>query len=292
MAENAVITETEKQAEPQAQKVDPVEQLKAEIEQSAQVFEKSFVSEDIKPVAARAKVRKRPRYLVGGLSAALSLIVIGIAMIVSLFSPTGILSAFKLAPIALVLLGVEIAVNIIARKSTRILFDLRSLLLCLAMILITFLMSLISLVTTTTGGDRFYAEARLQNKLSQQLSSSLVTYDNIRKIDIDINLYGENPDSYNELSDLEDTDIINMIVNYQKAPTSVYEYADECRSVMNELAKLDYAFGSITFIADDEINRFSLVLEWNYQKDMTTAELVSLVGYYGENLEVDIPDLE
>lgn len=292
MADNTVMSDTEDTPEQKTETIDPVEQLKAEIEQSSHVFEKSFVSNEATPVARAVRAKKRPRYLVGGFSAALSLIIIGIAMIVSLFSPTGILSAFKIAPIALVILGVEIIVNMLLRRLWRIAFDVRSLLLSLAMILITFLLSLISLVTTTMGGDRYYAEARLENKLSHQLSSTLASYDNIRKIEIDINLYDENPEVYNELSDLQDTDIINLIVNYQKAPSSVYDYADACRSVMNELSKFDYAFGSVTFIADDEINYFSLVLEWNYQKNLTAAELVSLIGYYGEDIETDIQDIE
>lgn len=292
MADNSVLTEENAGASPAAETVDPVEQLKAELEQSSQAFEKSFVSGENAPAKTSVKRRKRPRYLVGGLSAALSMIIMGIAMVVSLFSPTGILSAFKIAPIMLVLVGLEILLNIVIRKSARIMFDLRSLMLCLAMILITFLLSLISLITTTMGADRYYAEARLENMLSHQLSSSLADYDNLRKIDIKVNLYGENPDAYDNLSDLRDSDIINLIVNYQKAPASVFEFAGECREIMNELSEFDYAFGSVTFIADDEITFLSLVLEWNYQKDMSAAELVGLVGYYGEDLETDIPDLE
>lgn len=287
MADNPVITE-ENKTEPA---VDPVEQLKSELEQSAKAFEKSFVSRS-EEQPAQAPKRKKPRYLVGAFSAALSFVVIGIAMIVSLYSPTGILRAFKIAPIALVFLGLEILLNIIVRKSTRVLFDMKSLLVCLAMILITFLLSLISLITTTMGTDRFYAESRLQNMLSHRLSESLAYFDNIRKIDIDINLYGDDPDVYNELSDLEDTDIINLVVNYQQAPSGVYAFSEECRGVMDVLERFDYAFGSVEFIADDEVNYYSLSIEWDYQRDMTTSELAVLVNYYGEDIDTDIPDLK
>ena len=65
--------------------------------------------------------------------------------------------------------------------------------------------------------------------LSHRLSESLAYYDNVRKIDIDINLYGDDPDVYEDLSDLADTDIINLVVNYQQAPGGVYAFSEECR---------------------------------------------------------------
>lgn len=268
--------------------VEAVRRMTLELQQRNEALERSFTKLRERPV--RPAKPKRKYVYVGTLSAALSLVVMGIAMIVSLFSPIGILGAFKLSPIMLVFLGIDVFFAVILNRNVRIRFNVKSLILTVALLLITFLMSLISVNNSVTEGERAHAEDRLCNMLSRELQQKLPT-ENIRDVEIEICLYGDNPNAYSALTDLQDTDLINLSVEYAKIQENTYRFAADSRRILDALEQLPYRFGSIDFTADDGGNRYTLALSWLYQSELNTAELVPLVGYYGEDVVSDIPDL-
>lgn len=269
--------------------IEAVRLMTVELQQQNEALERSFTKLREQPVR---KARPKRKYVyVGTFSAALSLVVMGIAMIVSLFSPVGILAAFKIAPIMLVFLGIDVLFAVILNRNARIRFNVKSLVLTFSLLLVTFLMSLISVNNSVTEGERAHAKDRLCNMLSQELRQKLPTA-NIQDIGIEILLYGDDPNAYNALTDLQDTDLINLSVEYSKIQGNTYEFAADSRRILDSLEKLPYRFGEIGFVADDGGNRYSLALSWLYQSELKTSELVPLVGYYGEDVVSDIPDLD
>jgi len=215
----------------------------------------------------------------------------GIAMTISLFSPTGVLSALKVAPLMLVFLGAEIAFAAIRNKSARLRYNVKSLVLTVLLVLVTFLMSLISINNSVTGGERYYAEERLQNMLNREISVKM-PLDNIKDVNIEIHLYGDDPAAYETIKDLEDSDIIDLEIIYTDAQMTMREYADNCRRIMDALSVMPYNFGVVNFIADDDINSYRMEINWLYQSDFSSTELASLINYFGNDIVMDIPDIE
>ncbi len=266
--------------------MEAVRRMTEEIEQENAALEQRFAQ--VKP--EEKPVRKRRFFRIGTFSSIASLIFMGIAMTVSLFSPIGILGAFRLAPIMLIFLGIEIAFSVFVNKSTRLRFDPKSLILTVSLIAVTFLMSIISVTNSVTGGERHYAQERLQNMLAREIRRAIPS-DNVRNVNIEILLYGEDPEAYETIRDLTDSDTINLSVEYNDAQMSTYEFAGYCRGIVQVLSDMPYNFGEVSFIADDEENRYSLDLNWLYQSDLGTNELVPFVNYFGEDIVHDIPDL-
>lgn len=268
--------------------IEAVRLMTVELKQQNEELERSFTKLREQPV--RKEKPKRKYVYVGTLSAALSLVVMGVAMIVSLFSPVGILAAFKLSPIMLVFLGIDVLLAVIFNRNVRIRFNVKSLVLTGSLLLVTFLMSLISVNNSVTEGERAHAEDRLCNMLAQELRQRLPA-ENIQNIEIEMLLYGDDPNTYNALTDLQETDIINLSVIYARIQENTYDFASDSRRILDSLSELPYRFGEIDFVADDGGNRYSLALSWLYQSELKTSELVPLIGYYGEDVVSDIPDL-
>lgn len=266
---------------------DEVERIKKEVEAENRQLEMKFAAvrtEDI------PRPPRRRYHYIGTFSAAASLILMGTAMTFSLFSPTGILASLKVAPLMLVFLGIEIGMAIFRNRSARIRYNLKSLILTVSLIILSFVMSLISVTNSVTGGERYYAEERLQNMLEREISRS-VSQDTVKDVNIEIHLYGNNPAEYESIKDLKDSDVIDLEIKYINAQVTMYEFAGNCRKVMDSISKMPYNFGTVNFVADDDINSYRLEINWLYQQDFSTTDLIPLINYFGNDIVMDIPDL-
>ncbi len=284
------VAETEEDITVKALRIssDETNRLKEEIKQENEQLDIKFA--EVRVSRTHRPVTKRKYFYIGTFSAALSLIVMGVAMIISLFSPVGILGAFKLAPIMLVFLGIEVLLAVIANKSARIKYNLKSLILVVLLVGVSCIMSVISVTNSTTGGERYYAAQRIENMLSREISEA-VPSDIIRNVAIELQLHGSDPYAYENISDLEAGDVINLEITYIDAQVTMYEFASNCRKVMDGIKNMPYNFGKLDFIADDDINSYRMEINWLYQSDFTPTELMPLVNYFGNDIVIDIPDL-
>ncbi len=265
-----------------------VQKMKKEIEEENNRLNIKFAEVKIKQQEKSAP-RRRYHYI-GTLSAAASLILMGTAMTFSLFSPTGVLSSLKLAPLMLVFLGIEIFLAIFRNHSVRIRYNAKSLILTVLLIAVSFIMSVISVNNSVTGGERYYAEERLQNMLERQMSIEF-SEKLVKDVDIKIHLYGDDPSDYENIKDLKDSDVIDLEIHYIDAQVTMYEFASNCRKLMDGLLKMPYNFGTVKFIANDDINSFTMDVNWLYQSDFAATELIPLINYFGNDIVMDIPDL-
>ncbi|MBR5091614.1 MAG: hypothetical protein IK093_19505, partial [Ruminiclostridium sp.] len=236
--------------------------------------------------------KKRPTYVIGVLSAAASLIFMGIALLISVHtSPIGAYAAIKLAPVMLIFLGAEIIFAVIRKSSLRIRIDIRSIIVIVCLIAVSSGLSVISVVASAGTGERIYAEQRIQNMLANDLRDTIAE-DYIKSVDIETQLFGENAEMYKTPADLTDGDIINLKVNFSDAQMTIREFAKDCKKIINNLHKLPYNFGKIEFFADDMVNRYILNVDWHYQADFDADKLATLVNYFGNGIsDNDIPDI-
>lgn len=268
--------------------INRIKKMNAEIAIENETINRNF-RELKKPRPVATAPKKRYHY-VGTLSASLSLIMMGIAMTISLFSPTGVITALKVAPLMLVFLGLEVGYAMFKNRTARLRYNLKSLILTFLLVIVTFVMSLISVTNTATGGERHYAEERLNNMLSREISEAM-PLENVRNVEIELHLYGDDPSEYKDIEDLEDSDIIDLNITYIDADVTMYEFASNCRRILDSLSTMPYNFGAINFIADDDINSYRMEINWLYQSELSSTELIPLVHYFGNDIVMDIPDL-
>lgn len=269
-----------------------VQRMKNEIAQENDDLEKRFAeSRTVRTEQTTSK--RRPVYVVGVLSAAVSLIFMGIALLISVISsPIGAYAAIKISPVMLVFLGAEILFAVLRRHSLRIRIDIKSIIVIVCLMAISSVLSVVSVVSSAGTGERVYAEQRIQNMLANELRDTIAK-DYIRSVDIETQLFGENAEMYNTPADLTDGDIINLTVNFSDAQMTIREFAKECKDIITDLHELSYNFGTVTFVADDIINHYMLTVDWHYQSGLDTDKLAGFVNYSGNGIsDADIPDVE
>ena len=270
--------------------MEAVEQLTKEIEEENEVLEREFSTpprSQMRPLHAR----KRRVCFIGVFSSAASLIVMGIALLLSLNSPEGIAGCLKIAPIMLVFLGIEILYAVIRNKSLRIKFSAKSVILVFSLVGISFGFSLISALYSVTGNERINAETRICNITEEELSR-ILTNDSIKSVTVTTELFGDDISAYRTPADLTDGDRLNVSVTLGEAQITVRDFAKECRTLMDGIFSLSYKFGTLKIVADDGINRYTLNLDCLYQSDYTAEQLAPLVNYFGDDIpDSDIPDL-
>ena len=269
-----------------------VERMKKEIAEENDNLDKRFSEHIASKRHTQPAAKKRPTYVIGVLSAAASLVFMGIALLISVqTSPIGAYAAIKLAPVMLIFLGAEIIFALVRKSSLRIKIDIRSIIVIVLLIAVSSALSIVSVVASAGTGERIYAEQRIQNMLANELRDNIAE-DYIRSVDIETQLFGENAEMYNTPSDLTDGDIINLTVNFSDAQMTIREFAKDCKVIIDNLHKLPYNFGTIDFVADDLVNRYILNVDWHYQSDFDTDKLTTLVNYFGNDIsDADIPDI-
>ena len=270
--------------------MDAVEKMKKEIAAENENLNKRF--SEVQAAAENKPVSKqRHVYVVGVLSAAASLIFMGIMILVSLSSPIGIYAAIKASPVILVFVGADLIFAVVKQKDLHVSIDIRSAIIAAALIVISSVMTLISAAASAGNGERVYAEQRIQNMLASELHDT-IAHDYIRSVDIETQLFGEDAQMYVTPADLTEGDIINLTVNFSDAQMTIREFARECRQILDDMRGLSYNFGHVDFIASDNVNRYSLGIDWHYQSDYTADRLAAYVNYFGDDIaDNDIPDL-
>jgi len=268
-----------------------VERMKQEIAQENENLDKRFADNVQQQRPAAPARRRRPVYVIGVVSAAVSLIFMGIMFLISLSSPIGPFFALRTAPIMLIFIGCEIIFAVMIRKPLRIRIDIRSIIIVAALIALSASMSLVSVNASQGTTERTYAEQRIQNMLANELHDTIAK-DYIRSVDIETQLYGENALTYETPADLSEGDMINITVNFADASMTIREFAKDCRAVLDDVKKLPYNFGHIDFIADDSVNHYTLKVDWHYQSDYSADRLAAFVNFFGDDIsDNDIPDI-
>lgn len=291
------IAEEEEEPQPETpeeairESMDAVRRMKTELAAENESLNKRFEERTV-AVPLQQSPRRRPVYVIGVLSAAASLIFMGVMLIISLqTSPIGAYSAIKWSPVMLVFLGAEILYAVFRKRSLRIKVDIRSVVITAVLIALSCVLSAVSVNASAGTGERIYAESRLQNMLASELRDTIAK-DYIKSVDIETQLFGEDAEMYATPADLNDGDIINLTIHFADAQMTIREFAKDCKEILDDIHKLSYNFGRIDFIADDRINHYVLNVDWHYQSDFSADKLAGFVNYFGDDIsDTDIPDI-
>lgn len=213
----------------------------------------------------------------GVLSLAITLIVMGIALMCLLISGTPDLSLLiKLSPLAAVLLGAEILLSWLA-SGRKIRIHIPCVCADAAVVIGCCILAAVLSGNITEAEQEFSdrsAEAAIYDKayplLKHTADISAMT------VDANLNLEGGKKRTDDTLTSADDISI-NIVLdgNY----TSPEEFAAECGSILRVFSDLDIPADRFSFAAETRLMSFAMDVEGRFQQDYTDEKLTDLVRY-------------
>ena len=213
----------------------------------------------------------------GIVSLAVTLIMMGVALICLLFSGTPDFSMLiKLSPIAAVLLGVEILLSWLA-SSKKIRIHIPSV--C-ADIIITAgcCIMAVAMNSTITETEQQFSDRSAEAAIYDMTYPELKEAAEISKltVSVDLNLEGGKKRTSGELTTADD---ISVDVELNGEYTEPSEFAAECGRVISVFRQLEIPVDIISFSAEERQRSYALTVEGKYQQDFTDEELTKMVHY-------------
>ncbi len=254
------------------------------------------------PAASHQKEKRQPirRYGVGVFTAALTLITVGIGLVVSMACGYSALSVVRILPLGLVYLGLEIVLNVLARRSIKILIQPHSLMLTFG---IAFVILCLSIPAMTNQSEekleeidtRNVTEEELSSKLTYVMEQALLESDRVnivKEVLAEVNVTGADPSAYTGLEDLKGWDRVNVTVTLRKTPATTAEFARDCRDLIPSIKQTGIEVDKLTFTCDELFDRMTLTLDGAFELDLTLDEMERMVGFAGANLSPEPEDIQ
>ena len=213
----------------------------------------------------------------GILSLAVTLVLMGIALICLLFSGTQDFTLLiKLSPVAAVVLGVEIILTWLA-SGRKIRFNIPCV--CLdAVIVVGCCIMAAALSSTITETEQKFSDRTAEADIYDRTYPVLRHTADIYKltVNVDLNLEGGKKRTDNELTTADD---ISIIVELDGNYTSPGEFAAECGSIIRVFRDMDIPADDFSFSAETRLMSFTMDIEGRYQQDLSDEKLTDLVRY-------------
>lgn len=217
---------------------------------------------------------------VGTFTMGLSLIVVGIAIIISLFSSTfSILTVAKFSPMILIFIGVEILIENFINKSGKIKYDFLSGFICFILICGSLATACIPLAIKYFGPERDH----LVYKLSQEVYDECYTVLKNEKIsEMNANVYIDEY-AYDEnmtIEDLSTVDAINLDIKLSENYMSPAIFSQKCKDILNKLnaTGLSFHYINIQYEDFDSNNEgYQLDINGDFKFNMAAEELEKYV---------------
>lgn len=216
-----------------------------------------------------------------------SLVVVGISLIVSLFS-----SAFsvellsKLSPLILVFLGIEVLIQNFFNKTGKIKYDFLSGVVCFLLISGSVVAYSVPYALSYYGPQREYLERRLSDE-AEETCYAVLSAENISSMNMSVHLYPAQDDKVVALNALKGNGKIYAHFELPDDFASPAEFSQTCKGIADKLVSTNLPFSQIQFESSDEDNSYSLSLSDKFQHNMTAQEMEALIVHYNyeKNLE-------
>ena len=238
-------------------------------------------------------------YGIGMLTAVLTLLTVGIALLAASFSGSSPVIAAKLLPLGLVYLGLEIVLNILLRRSAKLFLEPRSLvlaggiafvLLCLS---VPFMTGAPAEAAPVVTDKRAETELCLSAQACDIYEKALASAENVADVEASVSLSSVDLSVYGSIDSLLGGDRITLTVTLNGNPETPREFAESCRRLLPAIKEAALPLGTVTFINDDFFNRMSLTLDGVFELELSLDRMTEKVGYAMINYtpEEDVSDL-
>ncbi len=228
---------------------------------------------------------------VGVISLALILVLMGVVLICCLFSPTpDYLLPAKLAPIAAILVGLEILVHYFTSgKHFRV--HIPSICISAALVVGCCIMAA-SMNKSYSATKTEYNNRSVASQIYDSSYNELRYVADIASLDVTVDLNPDGTGMEKGLEALSTDDIVKVDVVLDGSYSTPREFADECKSIIDGYRILGIPVTEFTFSSTSRFNSFNLTVEGKFAQDFSEAKLAEQVSHiYVEDYDY-LDDLE
>lgn len=191
---------------------------------------------------------------VGTITMACALIAMGILMVVATFNEAmGLAMAVKLAPVILIVLGIEILVRYAFSKGEKLRYDFLSGFVCFLLITASLVMAIVPAMWHNWGPRRNALQAQLSYDTRARLSEVLANEKDVNYLDTDVYLQREVLPNEMKLSDLSVYDHVNGTVRLINTFETQEAFADRISQILKKIETAGIPFDTIHFDTDTAV---------------------------------------
>lgn len=253
--------------------------------------------EGVNAPAAPVKEEKQRVRRIGVYTMGISLVVIGAAILISMFNPDfNLLLAAKLSPVILIALGIEIIVSTTVFHKDKLKYDFWSGFVCFLLVVFSISAAFLPILWRSYGPDREYTQRRIQNELQNNVYGSLKNISAVRSASANFNFAGVEFNKDMALADISENDYVYIYVSMEM-PENKEEYAKNVRLCLDKLLALNVPYSHVDFRAENQHEAYYISASGQFDFDDTAEEIAGKISYRNsepetENYEEDGQDYE
>lgn len=202
---------------------------------------------------------------VGTVTMACALIALGVLIAITTFDQTmGLMIAGKLAPVILIVLGIEILVRYFFSKGKKLRYDFLSGLICFLLIVTSFGASLVPQLWNQYGPRSEMLQSQLRHEINEICATALAGDNEVAYLDNSVYVYREVYPEQMSAKDLKHSDYVRgdlvLINNFATAE----EFAQSVQRILGKLKNANIPYNTIQFSCNDNYKREDREITYHY----------------------------
>ncbi len=215
---------------------------------------------------------------VGFLSLSLVLIFLGVMLLYTLFSPKhDFLFLLKLAPVGLVLIGLDIIANHIFTKG-KFKIHIPSILISSFLIVACCILCL-AFNKTFNQKNSEYSNRSMQAEIYDLSYKELKGIADIAKLEVKVDLNPDDLESIAGISSLSTDDYVDITIDLSGIIETPRDFAQICKSIIDTYKSMEINVTNFYFTNESTLHTYNLKVEGKFAQDSTTDELEQLVRH-------------
>ena len=220
---------------------------------------------------------------------ACALIAVGILLIIGTFNQSiSFLLMARLAPVILIVLGIEILFRYFVSKGEKLRYDFLSGFVCFILIVGSLGMAAIPEIWNNWGPHREILQKTLRAEANQVCARALKDETSVSSMDISIQLHHSDLPEEMTLEDLRAADFVRVDLKILNSFTNEEEFVKAAQPILKKMADTGIPFDYISLMTPSVEMRYgySLDVEDSLGYDLTVEQLLDNVSvYYNGNVE-------
>ena len=227
-----------------------------------------------KPGRPAQRVRR-----VGTFTLGICLIAAGAAIVLSAFFPQfDIVFAAKLAPLSLVLFGVEVAASSMFFAKDKLKYDLFGGFICIVLVGASAAAAVLPAIYEYAGPPHHQLESRLTDEVYSRVLGVIDNPDAVEDLHVSLYLQEGKRDQAMTPAELTSSDYLSLYLSFRTPFESENEFSEACHTLLSRLKDEPFFFHDITFSAADAAQEtLTLSISGRLQQSYSAGGLSQLV---------------
>ena len=249
------------------------------------------------------------RIYLGFPAAVFSLLFFGVVFTVTLFFPAGEIFPLRFAPLILLFLGVEFVVRFLfmrrqtaANNGGGFVFDRAGVILIAACVAVSAVMSLTGQALGDSENERKHLVSELTHdaeiQLEKKIIAALSEYPDgiaLSSVQCSLTVNDAGLGGYYSISDIRETDELNLTVAFSGIPGSVKSFADRVRICLDVIAEMKLPADDIDFRVADIYSHVDCHINGRTEMSLSASDIAMRTTFYidgSANIYADLYDNE